>query len=231
MIDVEATLSKIAAVLYTTLATQRHSFDIAQCVVADGIEGDIVECGIAAGGNFASMIVGALSVDDAQTRKFWGFDSFQGIQLAGKRDTIQPGIGIISHDVNVSEDSLLVSSGVTAHSLESVIKNLKRWGLWGRVAIEFVEGWVQHTLPTVAYRINRIAVLRLDMDLYAPTRCALEWLGRKVVSGGTIIIDDWDLEGARAAFIEWCDWSGRDWEAMQIPRYDGEENQGYFVQP
>ena len=228
---VDETLSQISAVLYTTLATQRHSFDIARDTVDRGIEGDIVECGVAAAGNFASMIVGALSVEGGDKRKFWGFDSFQGIQLAGPKDRLQPGLGAITHDVNAPEESLLVSSGVTVHSREGVERLLRRWGLSKLASIELVEGWVQHTLPKVSYRIQRIAVLRLDMDLYAPTQCALEWLGRKVVSGGTIIIDDWDLDGPRSAFIEWCDWSGRDWQSMQIPHYDGEENQGYFVQP
>lgn len=229
MLDVERTLSQIAKVLYTNQHTQRHSFDIARDTVAKGIAGDIVECGIAAGGNFASMIVGALDAGGSD-RKFWGFDSFQGIQLAGKRDTVQPGIGAITHDVDVDEGELLVSSGVTVHSVWSVIENINRWGL-GTARIEFVEGWVQDRLPDVASRVGPIAILRLDMDLYAPTACALKWLGSKVVPGGTIIIDDWDLTGPHDAFIEWCVSMGLDWREMQVPRYEGELNQGYFVRP
>lgn len=227
---VESTLDQIAGTLYTTLNTQRHSYDIAREAVSRGIPGDIVECGIAACGNFATMIVGALSAG-GDDRRFWGFDSFQGIQLAGPRDLSQPGIGSISHNVHVPEEELLVSSGVTVHSREAAIESLKNWGLWGRVQIELVEGWVQHTLPVHAERIERIAILRLDMDLYAPTKCALEWLAPKVVSGGTIIIDDWDLSGPRAAFVEYCEAAGLDWQAMQIPAYEGEYNQGYFVLP
>lgn len=227
MMDAESTLSQISEVLYTTRATQRHSFEIAR----DALPGDVVECGVAAGGNFASMVVGALSVAAGHVPKFWGFDSFQGIQLAGPRDTLQPGIGAITHDVHAPEAELLVSSGVSSHSRESVMENLTRWGLWDRADIELVEGWVQHTLPVVAPDISSIAVLRLDMDIYAPTKFALEALWPKVVTGGTVIIDDWELDGARAAFREYVKAQGLDYQAMQIPRYAGEEDQGYFVKP
>lgn len=221
-------LTQIAQVLYTNRHTQRHSFDLAWQVVVNGIPGDIVECGVAAGGNFATMMIGALSAG-GDDRHFWGFDSFQGIQLAGPKDTQQPGIGAITHDVNVPDEELLVSSGVTVHSRDSVFDLLKRWGLYRKAVISLVEGWVQHTLPYRAKDIDSIAILRLDMDLYAPTKCALEWLAPKVVPGGVIIIDDWDLDGAHAAFVEYCEANGLDWQAMQIPAYDGEENQGYFV--
>lgn len=233
MLDVEHVLDQIAEVLYTTRATQRHSFNIARETVAKGIAGDIVECGIAAGGNFASMIVGALSADrvDQWHRKFWGFDSFQGIQLAGKHDTWQAGIGPITHDVNVPEESLLVSSGVTVHSRESVIELLTRWGLWGQANIELIGGWVQHTLPEASRCIGSIAVLRLDMDVYAPTKCALEHFWPKVVSGGTVIIDDWELDGARRAFVEYLKTQELDYQHIQTPRRAGEEHQAYFVKP
>lgn len=230
MLDAEHVLGQIAEVLYTTRATQRHSFDIARDTVQRGIAGDIVECGIAAGGNFASMIVGALSAG-GDDRKFWGFDSFQGIQLAGKRDTWQAGIGPITHDVNVPESELLVSSGVTVHSRESVIELLTRWGLWGQADIELIGGWVQHTLPEASRWIGSIAVLRLDMDIYAPTRCALEHLWPKVVPGGVVIIDDWELDGARRAFCEYVSTQGLDYQHLQTPRYPGEDDQGYFVKP
>jgi hypothetical protein len=87
----QTTYNKISQVLYSTLETQRNSFDLAKYVVDNDIEGDIIECGIAAGGNFATMILGAIENDNGTSRTFWGFDSFEGIQLAGKKDTQQAG--------------------------------------------------------------------------------------------------------------------------------------------
>jgi hypothetical protein len=63
-------------------------------------------------------------------RNIHAFDSFQGIPLAGPNDTEQPGIGKISHDTSVDPDELLKSSGVTSHSLEQVVSNFNRFGLY-----------------------------------------------------------------------------------------------------
>jgi O-methyltransferase len=190
---------------YSTKETQQHSFDMGKMVADNNIEGDIIECGVAAAGNFASMMLGVLSSDNYIRRKFIGFDSFQGIQLAGKKDTVQAGIGAITHDVNVPEEQLLVSSGITVHPKQQVINNLSNWGLYGQIPhdIDLIEGWIQNTLPSYEDKISKIAILRLDMDIYAPTKFTLEKLYPKIVKGGIIIIDDWALDGARIACEEY----------------------------
>lgn len=200
-------LDRIGKVVYSTVQTQMSSYSIARQTVLDGIQGDIVECGVAAAGNFASMILGAIdggieggSLDG---RKFWGFDSFQGIQLAGKNDTEQPGIGAISHDVNVPEEQLLVSSGITSVPQQAVIDNLGSWGLWDAEKVKLVPGWIQNSLPNVLHSIKSISILRLDMDIYDPTLFALRHLYPLVSIGGTVIIDDWALVGAKKACTDY----------------------------
>ena len=190
---------QISHSVYSTPETQRQSYEIGDYLRNNSIEGDVVELGVAAGGNFATMLMGCR--DAGIMRKGWGFDSFQGIQLAGKKDTSQPGIGEITHDVEVPDEALLVSSGITVHPKQNVIDNLTSWGLYDNV--ELVEGWVQHTLPVYADKIDKIAVLRLDMDIYYPTKIALEFLFDKVVKGGVVVIDDWALDGARLACEEY----------------------------
>jgi SAM-dependent methyltransferase len=193
----------VGGACYSTKETQQHSFDMGKYVVENNIEGDIIECGVASAGNFASMLLGVLAAGGR--RNAWGFDSFQGIQLAGKKDTVQAGIGAITHDVNVPEEQLLVSSGITSHSKEQVINNLTNWELWKnpKINIKLVEGWIQNTLPTCIDEIDKISILRLDMDIYAPTKVALEYLFPKISIGGIIIIDDWALDGARIACEEY----------------------------
>lgn len=190
---------QISHSVYSTPETQRQSYEIGDYLRNNSIEGDVVELGVAAGGNFATMLLGCR--DAGIMRKGWGFDSFQGIQLAGKKDTSQPGIGEITHDVEVPDEALLVSSGITVHPKQNVIDNLTSWGLYDNV--ELVEGWVQHTLPVYADNIDKIAVLRLDMDIYYPTKIALEFLFDKVVKGGVVVIDDWALDGVRLACEEY----------------------------
>jgi hypothetical protein len=196
--DMNSTYNKISETVYSTAETQKQSYEIGEYLKQNNIEGDVVELGVAAGGNFATILLGCR--DAGLNKKGWGFDSYQGIQLAGKKDTSQPGIGEITHDVNVPDEELLVSSGITVHSKENVIGNLTSWGLYDNV--ELVEGWVQHTLPDYADKIDKIAVLRLDMDIYYPTKIALEYLFEKVVDGGVVVIDDWALDGARLACEE-----------------------------
>jgi O-methyltransferase len=194
-----AIYNQISHSVYSTAETQRQSYEIGDYLRNNSIEGDVVELGIAAGGNFATMLLGCREA--GLNKKGWGFDSFQGIQLAGKKDTSQPGIGEITHNVDVPDEELLVSSGVTVHPKQNVIDNLTNWGLYNNV--ELVEGWVQHTLPVYADKIEKIAVLRLDMDIYYPTKIALEYLFEKVVKGGVVVIDDWALDGARLACEEY----------------------------
>ncbi|MAG12554.1 hypothetical protein CL630_01950 [bacterium] len=63
--------------------------------------------------------------------------------------------------------------------------------------VKVVKGFVQDTLPD--NEIGDIAVLRLDMDLYEPTKCALEILYDNVVEGGIIVFDDYGVKGFRGA--------------------------------
>ena len=68
-------LENIAGALYSTKETQMNSYNLGKYVVENNIEGDIIECGVAMAGNFASMILGATSLPQGESRKFWGFDN------------------------------------------------------------------------------------------------------------------------------------------------------------
>lgn len=193
----------IAGSAYSTLDTLRSSYDIGFRAGME-LSGDIVECGIAAGSNFAMMMLGCLKAEGNTFRKFWGYDSFEGIQLAGKKDTEQAGIGAITHNTDVEPSELLVSSGVTVHPAMQVISNLNGWGL-GTANYKLVKGWVQNTVPFD--KPEKIAVLRLDMDVYDPTIFVLNELYDRIEKGGYIIIDDWALDGVKTAVQEF--WEAR----------------------
>lgn len=190
---------------YSTRETQQHSFDMGKYINDDNIEGDVIECGVAMAGNFSSMMLGCLDSEHKTHRTFWGFDSFIGIQLAGKKDTVQAGIGEITHDVNVPEEQLLVSSGITVHPKQQVLDNLNNWELMNdeQLTINLVEGWVQNSIPTVIDSIEKISILRLDMDIYEPTIYTLKMLYPKMTKGSVIIIDDYALDGCRIALEEY----------------------------
>jgi O-methyltransferase len=77
-----------------------------------------------------------------------------------------------------------------AVSLEEVQKTFRKYGLLDD-QVRFLKGWFKDTLP--AAPIERLAVIRLDGDMYESTMQGLEALYPKLSIGGFIILDDWEL--------------------------------------
>jgi hypothetical protein len=191
-------LQEFMQMAYSFPQTVEHSYQTVKNILENSINGDLVECGVAMGSQIAAFQL-ALVEANALHRSIWAFDSFEGIPLAGEFDTEQAGIGEIKHDKYAPIEERLVSSGVTAHSLESVKYNFTdRWNL-PITNINFVKGWFQHTIEPTADSIDNIAVLRLDGDLHESTLICLQHLYPKVVKGGVVIIDDYALTGCRVA--------------------------------
>ena len=108
-----------------------------------------------------------------------------------------------------------------AISVEQVEENFRRYDLLDD-QVKFLKGWFSDTLPTAP--IEKIAVLRLDGDMYASTMDALEPLYDKVPVGGYVIVDDYgavkacaeaihdfrDARGITDELVE-IDWAGVYW--------------------
>jgi hypothetical protein len=141
-----------------------------QCVLAEGIGGDLVECGVWRGG--ASIFMrGTLEACGNTDRSVWLYDSFQGLPRP-------------------ADPADLDLTGFTPYlgvSLDQVKGNFELFRLLDN-RVKFVPGWFSDTLPVA--QVNQIAVLRLDGDMYESTMVALESLYPRVSSGGYIIIDD-----------------------------------------
>lgn len=203
--------------IYQRFYGSRASCDqlVELCRRALNVPGDFVECGVA----LASGIAVMRYVDGNRTKRVWGYDSFQGIQLAGEKDTEQPGIGAITHDV---DGDLLVSSGVTVHPKVQVEEILYNYYGFKEEDFILVEGWVQDTLPKI--KPKKIALLRLDMDIYDPTLFALRQLWSRISSGGILLVDDWNLVGVQRACTDFFK------EIGYVPHWvANEENPRYLV--
>lgn len=72
----------------------------------------------------------------------------------------------------------------------------RRYGLLDE-QVRFLEGRFKDTLPNAP--IERLAVLRLDGDMYESTTQALESLYDRLSPGGFVIIDDYWLEPCKKA--------------------------------
>jgi O-methyltransferase len=172
------------------------------------IPGDLIETGVWRGG--ASIFMRAvLEVFDDATRTVWVADSFQGLpQPDTERYPADEGTFYWEHDE-------------LAVPLETVKANFTRYGLLDG-QVRFLPGWFKDTLFTAP--LERLAVLRLDGDMYESTMVALEALYPKVSPGGYVIIDDYKLARCRAAVddfraqhrildeLQRIDWTGVYWQ-------------------
>jgi hypothetical protein len=197
-------LKTIAQSAYSYPQTVINSYELAKKVCEKNIDGDLVECGVAAGSQIAAFQVALLELNELESKKIYAFDSFEGIPLAGEFDTEQAGIGAITHDKYAPIENRLVSSGVTVHSKENVIDNFQKWGL-PIDNIFFVKGWFQHTVEKTAKEIKSISLLRLDGDLHESTLVCLKHLYPLVSKDGFVVIDDYALEGCRVAVKQYFD--------------------------
>jgi hypothetical protein len=146
-----------------------------ESVVADGVEGDAIECGVWRGG--ASLLVRATLDSLGDDRQVWLADSFQGLPPPDLEAFPQ------DRELDLSRFDFL------AVPADEVRAYFARFGL--DHGIRFVEGFFDETLPSL--RGNRWSLLRLDGDTYESTWVTLEALYPGLSAGGYVIVDDYQL--------------------------------------
>jgi O-methyltransferase len=144
-------------------------------IIEHSIEGDCIETGVWRGG--ATIFMAAIIKAYEQTnRNVWVADSFEGLP--------KPNAEKYPHDkgdVHHTKTRLAISK-------EDVEQNFRNYNLLGD-NIKFLKGWFKDTLPNAP--IEKLALVRLDGDMYESTMDGLVNLYPKLQSGGYIIIDDW----------------------------------------
>jgi hypothetical protein len=157
----------------------------AEDVIKNDVEGDFIETGVWRGGS-AIFMQGILRAYQ-QKRKVFVADSFQGVP--------PPNIEKYPAD----KTSTLHNVELLKVSSKQVKRNFETFGLLDS-NIVFLEGWFKDTLDTSL--IEKLAVLRLDGDLYESTADSLNALYHKVSKNGYIIVDDYAHEACRTAVTE-----------------------------
>lgn len=165
----------------TGLTRMKHTRQVVEAIINDGIEGDLVETGIWCGGQ--TILMQAILKLYGSDKKVFACDSFEGLPPPDPRYPVDNG------DIHHTFDHLKVTR-------EQVMDNFRKFDLFDDNVI-FLKGWFEET--TTDERIKKIALLRLDGDMYSSTIQVLENLYDKVADGGFIVIDDWTLPGARRA--------------------------------
>ena len=164
--------------LYATLLACKH-------VVAAGIPGDFVECGVWRGGH--AMLAQGLFKRTEAPRKVYLYDTFGGMTAPSFEDVTYSGAA--ARDAFLSKQRGDHNAWCFA-SLDEVRGHFRAAGLLNDNVV-FVKGDVAETLRDIRSLPEQIAVLRLDTDWYDSTRLELEILYPRLVAGGVLIIDDY----------------------------------------
>lgn len=175
-----------------------------ETVVAEGIEGDFLECGIWRGG--VCIYVRAFFDTFDAGRHVWGADSFEGLPVGGHYSQDEGDLHHTWHEFAVP--------------VEDVQANFDRYGL-DPIGYTLIKGWFRDTLPDWE---APLAVLRCDGDMYEGTMDPLRCCYDAVSPGGFVIIDDYGaVRGARQATDDFrfeqgitapmtqIDWTGHYW--------------------
>ncbi|EWC63336.1 macrocin-O-methyltransferase [Actinokineospora spheciospongiae] len=178
--------------------------DCVERVIADGIPGDLIETGVWRGG-VCIFMRGILKVHGVDDRAVWVADSFQGMPEVGE-DSKPRDRKMRMHEYN----------DVLGIPMEQVQENFRRYGLLDE-AVKFLPGWFKDTMPEAP--VERIAVLRLDGDLYESTTAVLENLYPKLSVGGYAIIDDYGLRACADAVHDYRDANGITDEIVTVDKF------------
>lgn len=143
----------------------------------NSLDGDIVECGVWLGG------MGIFLSKQFSNKTIWLADSFKGFENPKQSRYSYAGERHMEGRMSVLYDT--------------VMQNFERYKCNN---INVLVGFVNETLPKS--QIDKISLLRIDVDAYSATREVLDHLYSKVVPSGYIIFDDTCLVETRAAILD-----------------------------
>jgi len=189
------------------------------------LPGCIVECGVGRGSSFFtwSRLLEIFCPNDRQ-RRVYGFDWFEGLHFTPK-------------DGKEIESSHYVEGGWSAKAavdeIRSLVSIVNEDNIISKsVRCKLIEGDVAQTIPTFLEENPglRISLLHLDMDMYTPTKIALEKLYPLVVRGGVVVFDEYGMipwQGETNAADEYFASIG---EAVRFKKFPWSLNpHGYFI--
>lgn len=149
------------------------------------VKGSIVECGVYRGFSLMAWAqMSAVMEPNNLTRRIYGFDTFEGFTGAGKKD--------LNKLLKVRKGEL---KGDSYEELKQLIKIYNSNRFLGHVGkVQLIKGDVNETIPKFI-KENRhlvVSLLFLDMDLYEPTKTAIEMFCPRMPKGSIIAFDELD---------------------------------------
>jgi predicted O-methyltransferase YrrM len=154
--------------------------DLLTAAIFSNIPGGVLEAGVWRGGS-SIMAAGTLAAYN-ENRAIYVCDSFQGLPRSS----------------NPMDYDGWEISDVLSVPLSQVKQNFRESGLL-KSNVKFIEGFFNVSLPILAQKTFKLAVLRADGDMYESTMDILFNLYDKISVGGFLIVDDWNIAVARKA--------------------------------
>jgi len=188
------------------------------------LPGSIVECGVFKGqslGLFGKLLE-TYSPGDS-LKKIVGFDTFEGFLSLHEED----GPPDLSRAKTIggwnSIDFLpTLQKSLELNQEDSYLPRLSR--------IRLIKGNVRETIPKFVLDNPgfRISLLNLDLDLYEPTKTALEFLYPLVVPGGIVVLDEYAMPGFPGESKAFEDFFGKEMPTLKKFSFTPTPG-GYFV--
>lgn len=167
----------------STLNRFLSRYEIYKMIV--GIPGAVVECGILYGGGLMAFShLSCILEPWAVSRRIIGFDTFAGFQSLSEVD-ITPG-----HSIHCE------IGGLSAPAFDDLIKGIAIFDqhrpLGHIPKVELIAGDVVQTIPKYVQENPHLVVslLFLDVDVYEPTKVAIENLVPRMPIGSVIVFDE-----------------------------------------
>lgn len=179
--------------LSDNFSKQQRFFELLQmvkCTLKKGIAGDFVECGCWWG--HSTYMIAKLLQKNGFQGTLHVFDSFEGGLSEKTKEDVN-----LRYKLNAKQ--ILAEKTQFSSTMAVVQKNLKDFPF-----IKYYEGWIPSRFPEVSDK--NFAFVHIDVDLYQPTRDALEFFYPRLLKSGCIVNDDYGLsafDGCQTAIDEY----------------------------
>lgn len=191
------------------------------------LPGSIVELGVFKGASFMTFLKLADILCAGDTlKKVIGFDTFEGfVDINTKKDgpeNVQRDLIKGGFDASAFID--ILEGCIELEQADSFIPRFKR--------AELVKGDVCETVPEYVEKNPglRISLLHLDLDVYEPTKIALEYLYPLVVPGGIVLLDEYGMNGFPGESAAFDEYFGNNRPKLKKFPYISTPG-GYFTKP
>ena len=180
----------------------------------EGVEGDIVECGVYTGVSLALLAYAQQQQAPVGARRVFGFDAFEG--LPPSRDEHPLWVTGAFRTNEWEHPVLAVGERATADATRRL------FDVCGLQAPDIRVGWFADTLRTPPS--SAVAVLHVDCDLYEPAVEILAGVAPALQDGTMVLFDDWFLfkghqdKGEARAFGEFLA-AHPEWQAVPYRTY------------